>query len=108
MTKVICLAATAIFLSRQANSQPIISKLQKEAISFIDNNKEKFTVLSDSIWNFAEPSFHEYRSVKMLIKTLEKQGFSVKQNISGFPTLFIATYGNGKPVIGLFGEYDAD
>jgi len=108
MCRLISLVSALILLFNHSQSQSAISKLQKEAIGFIDGNKQKFITLSDSIWNYAEPSFQEYKSVKLLTSTLEKEGFSVKQNISGFPTVFFATYGTGKPVIGLFGEYDAD
>src|SRR5690606_20608318 len=34
-------------------------------------------------------------------------GFSVQKQVSGIPTAFVATFGSGKPVIGLLAEYDA-
>jgi aminobenzoyl-glutamate utilization protein B len=42
------------------------------------------------------------------IDFLRREGFAIQENVSGFNTVFIATYGEGKPVIGLYGEYDAD
>ena len=39
--------------------------------------------------------------------TLKKEGFSIKSNLAGEETAFIAEYGSGKPVIGFLGEFDA-
>jgi len=65
-------------------------------------------MLSDSIWTLSEPSFEEIRSSRLLMEFLMKEGFTIQENVSGFPTVFIASYGKGKPVVGLYGEYDAD
>jgi aminobenzoyl-glutamate utilization protein B len=42
-----------------------------------------------------------------LIKTLEEEGFAVEKGLAGMPTCFVASYGSGKPVIGILAEYDA-
>jgi aminobenzoyl-glutamate utilization protein B len=49
----------------------------------------------------------EYKSSKFLADIAEKNGFKVERGISGMPTAFIASFGTGKPVIGITGEYDA-
>lgn len=38
---------------------------------------------------------------------LAQQGFTVEQGICGIETAFSASYGSGKPVIGILAEYDA-
>jgi len=38
---------------------------------------------------------------------LEEHGFKVKRGVAGMPSAFVATYGSGKPVIGMMGELDA-
>ena len=45
--------------------------------------------------------------LRYLIKTLESEGFYVEKGLAGMPTCFVATYGSGKPVIGILAEYDA-
>lgn len=100
------LVVMVLFLTPRAVGQ--FSKLQREAINYIDKNKQSFTALSDSIWHYAEPSFHEFKSAKLITDLLEREGFSIQKKVSGFPTVFVASYGAGKPVIGLYGEYDAD
>lgn len=68
---------------------------------------EKFGRISDSIWSYAELGLQEHRSSALLIKTLEEAGFTVEKGLAGMPTCFVATYGSGKPVIGILAEYDA-
>ncbi len=59
------------------------------------------------IWELAEPGYQETESAALLAKTLEQSGFRVQTGVAGIPTAFSATFGSGKPVIGILGEYDA-
>ena len=68
---------------------------------------EKFGKISDAIWSYAELGLQEYNSSKLLADTLEQAGFNVERGVAGMPTCFVASYGSGKPVIGLLGEFDA-
>ncbi len=68
---------------------------------------EKFGKISDAIWEYAELGLQEFESSKLLADTLEAAGFTVERGLAGMPTCFVATYGSGKPVIGLLGEFDA-
>ena len=49
----------------------------------------------------------EFKSSALLIKTLEDEGFKIEKEVAGMPTCFVATWGSGKPVIGILGEFDA-
>ncbi|MCJ7580812.1 MAG: amidohydrolase [Candidatus Aminicenantes bacterium] len=68
---------------------------------------EKFGKISDAIWSYAELGLQESRSSALLADTLESAGFTVERGLAGMPTCFVATFGSGKPVIGLLGEFDA-
>lgn len=59
------------------------------------------------IWKWAEPGYQESRSAALLSGWLEDAGFRVERSVAGIPTAFTATYGDGGPVIGILGEYDA-
>ena len=59
------------------------------------------------IWGWAEPGYQEIRSSALLADLLEKAGFRLRRGVAGIPTAFTATLGEGKPVIGILGEYDA-
>ncbi|MEE9470889.1 MAG: amidohydrolase, partial [Gemmatimonadota bacterium] len=63
--------------------------------------------LSDRIWAFAETALRETRSAALLADYAEQQGFEVARGVAGMPTAFVATYGKGRPIIGVLGEYDA-
>jgi aminobenzoyl-glutamate utilization protein B len=59
------------------------------------------------IWEWAEPGYQEQKSSKLLSDMLETAGFTVERGVAEIPTAFTATFGAGKPVIGILGEYDA-
>jgi aminobenzoyl-glutamate utilization protein B len=83
------------------------TKKKDEAIASIEKHKAELTTLSDQIWAFAETALRETKSAKVLADYAEQNGFKVERGVSGMPTAFIATYGDGKPIIGILGEYDA-
>ena len=59
------------------------------------------------IWGWAEPGYQEVQSSKLLAELLEAEGFAVERGVAGMPTAFVATYGEGTPVVGILGEFDA-
>lgn len=68
---------------------------------------EKFGRISDAIWSYAELGLQEHKSSALLIRTLEEADFTVEKGLAGMPTCFVASYGTGKPVVGILAEYDA-
>ncbi|MCK4498536.1 amidohydrolase, partial [Candidatus Bathyarchaeota archaeon] len=77
------------------------------ATDWIDENRASFVSLSDQIWEFAELGLIEFKSSSLLIEQLEKSGFTINHAVSGMPTAFTAIWGEGKPSLGIMGEYDA-
>lgn len=73
----------------------------------VDCHAPSYTSLSDKIWEFAEPRFQEYQSSRLLQDYLADAGFSIRADLAGEKTAFIAEYGGGKPVIAFLGEFDA-
>jgi aminobenzoyl-glutamate utilization protein B len=95
-----------------ASGAPVKVKIAKEKQYVLDalnrpETVEKFGKISDAIWEYAELGLQEFRSSKLLADTLEAAGFKVERGLAGMPTCFVASYGSGKPVIGLLGEFDA-
>ncbi len=68
---------------------------------------KKYGGISDAIWSYAELGLQEFKSSQLLVEHLEKSGFTVEKGLAGMPTCFVASYGSGKPVIGILCEYDA-
>ena len=76
-------------------------------IQYLEKRAEDFYKLSDKIWENAEIRFKEKQSVKDYVAFLKNEGFSITVGEAGLKTGFHAEWGNGKPVIGFLGEYDA-
>jgi len=84
-----------------------MSTEKEYALDWIEKNRDTVIELSDKVWEFAELGLIEFKSSALLVGELEKQGFRVECGVAGMPTAFVATWGEGKPVIGIMGEYDA-
>ena len=82
---------------------------KEEIIKIIDNESDEIAEISHSIWEFAELSLKETRSAALYIEKLKEHGFEVETGHAGIATAFSGKYvsGNGKPVVGILGEFDA-
>ncbi len=82
-------------------------KTKQDVLKAIDAKGDVYAATAKKIWDFAEVGFQEKQSSALLQQLLKDAGFVVQDNIAGMPTAFTATYGSGKPVIGILGEFDA-
>lgn len=73
----------------------------------IDANYDQYTQVANKIWEYAEVGYQETKSSALLQETLTQAGFKIEKGVAGMPTAFVASYGSGKPVVGILGEYDA-
>lgn len=111
MKKVCCISVLFLIfgtapLALAANKQSS-PKIKKEILSIVDQKSKLLIEVSDAIWEFAEIALLEHKSSDLLIDIVGKQGFKVERGVAGLPTAFVATYGSGKPIIGILAEYDA-
>lgn len=81
--------------------------MEFEDLKIIDEQAAALGELADGVWDHPETAFTEFVSAGLLEDYLEKEGFTVKRGIADIPTAFSASFGSGKPVIGLLGEFDA-
>jgi aminobenzoyl-glutamate utilization protein B len=72
----------------------------------IDAMKKQVQVMVDSVFSFGELGFQEVETSRYLSGILEKEGFKIERGIAGIPTAFVATWGQGKPVIALGSDID--
>src|SRR5581483_10024745 len=72
----------------------------------IDGMKKQAQVMNDSVFSFAELGFQEVETSRYLTAILEKEGFQVERGVAGIPTAWIASWGEGKPVIALGSDID--
>ena len=81
--------------------------IKRAVIDAIERDADRLADLSDEIWAYAEVALRENRSARALADYAEARGFDVERGVAGMPTAFVASYGQGRPVIGVLGEYDA-
>ena len=81
---------------------------KKAVVASVEKHKKELTGISDNIWSYAELALVEHQSSRALSDYAEKNGFKVERGVAGMPTAFVATYGSGKPRIGILGEFDAN
>ena len=80
---------------------------KQSALQTIEEKKTLITGIADKIWGFAELSLQEFKSAETYCEALEKEGFEVERGTSNIETAFAASYGHGRPYIGILAEYDA-
>jgi aminobenzoyl-glutamate utilization protein B len=68
---------------------------------------DRFGAVSRQIWETPELGFRENKSSALLQQELRANGFEVQAGVAGMPTAFTASFGTGKPVIVIMGEFDA-
>ncbi len=76
-------------------------------IGWLEQNAATYADIADKIWDYAETAWEEYQSAALQARHMKEQGFSITENVAGIKTAFIAERGEGKPIIGFVGEYDA-
>ena len=80
---------------------------KQAAVAAIDAKADLIRQVADQIWSYAELSLQEEQSAALYCRVLEQEGFRVERGICGIPTAFSASYGTGRPYIGILAEYDA-
>ena len=99
MSTMVLVLVTAAVARGQDHTEAVLTS--------IDANVDRYTQLAQEIWDLAEVGYQEVRSCLLLQEPLRAAGFTIETGIADLPTAFLATYGQGAPVIALLAEYDA-
>ncbi|MBT6496970.1 MAG: amidohydrolase, partial [Planctomycetaceae bacterium] len=102
----VIVGSTQIASAQQATSSKF-RPTQRTALADVDARSKEILAVNQSIWEFAEVGLQENKSAALLVSKLKQEGFTVKTGVADMPTAFVASYGSGKPVIGILAEYDA-
>ena len=86
---------------------PLQSDPRDDAIARAGELQARLVALHKQVWEFAEVGLQEHRSSAALQEFLRSEGFAVEAGVAGMPTAFVASWGSGKPVIGILAEFDA-
>jgi aminobenzoyl-glutamate utilization protein B len=76
-------------------------------LASLDARAAGWSGVAKQIWGFAEVGYQETQSSALLQEQLRSAGFRVEAGVADIPTAFVATWGEGSPVIGIVGEFDA-
>jgi aminobenzoyl-glutamate utilization protein B len=87
-------------------SQEKAASMKADLTGQIDAMKKQAQVMVDTVFSFGELGFQEFETSKYLTALLEKEGFKMERGVAGIPTAFVATWGQGKPVIALGSDID--
>jgi aminobenzoyl-glutamate utilization protein B len=85
---------------------PRIAALKTEAAAEVERLKDFSQQMVDQIFSYGELGFQEFETSRYLVTILKKNGFTVEEGVAGIPTAFMATWGNGSPVIALGSDID--
>jgi len=102
LTLLICILCLTV--SQAQKKLPKNKLLIKQSV---EKHQTNLIEISDAIWASAETAFEEHNSSKLLADYAEKNGFTVERGVAGMPTAFVATFGSGRPIISVLGEFDA-
>jgi aminobenzoyl-glutamate utilization protein B len=86
---------------------PLVADDKSALLEKMDARATHYGDVSRTIWEFAEVGYKEHKSAELLKSELRSAGFAVTENVAAIPTAFTATWGQGRPVIAIMGEYDA-
>ncbi len=82
-------------------------KTKQDVIQWLEDHQTLFTTLSDAIWANPEVAWQEFRASKAQADALAAEGFRITWDLGVGNTVFVAEWGEGKPVLGFLGEFDA-
>src|SRR5579862_1412423 len=112
MKRTSCLMAAAfVAAAGLAHAQNKVSpdkeaSMKADLSGQVDAMKKQAQVMVDSVFSFGELGFQEFETSKYLTAILEKEGFKVERGVAGIPTAWVASWGEGKPVISLGSDID--
>ena len=82
-----CVAGTRI---TQEGVDSMETKNQDRISELVEKQKDTYTSMADEIWGYAEPRFQEYESSRVQQEYLASRGFSIRADLAGEKTAFIA------------------
>ena len=103
----ICLIVSPVaWVKGIAQTPSGLTGLKAEAADSVERNQKLVQEVIDSLFSFSELGFQEFQTQRYLTEILESNDFSVEQGVSGIPTAWWATWGEGSPVIALGSDID--
>lgn len=80
---------------------------EENALKYLEDNTNLLISMAKNIWDHPEIGLQENRSSKLISDKLKAGGFRLKKGVAQMQTAFVASWGEGRPIVGVLGEYDA-
>jgi aminobenzoyl-glutamate utilization protein B len=107
MKRVVVFQAFAVVLGLLLWHDATAQNEKEELARALDARQSRYAEVAMQIWNYAEVGYQEEKSSALLQAQLRDAGFSIEAGVEGMPTAFVASWGTGRPIIGILGEFDA-
>jgi aminobenzoyl-glutamate utilization protein B len=85
---------------------PSLDAAKAEAARLVDSRRQQTQQIVDTIFSISELGFQEHETADYICDLLRREGFEVQRGVAGMPTAFVATWGSGKPVVGIMADID--
>ncbi len=76
-------------------------------VDYLNQNYDRFAKQAKAIWDNPQVGLQETFAAQLISNELEAAGFKLERGVGQMPTAFVASWGEGSPIIGILGEYDA-
>lgn len=107
---VLILGLSGLVMAPNASAQdgevPVLTGLKAEAVGLVDGHGKLVQEIVDSLFSYSELGFQEFETKRYLTEILEANGFAIDNEVSGIPSAWWATWGEGDPVIALGSDVD--
>lgn len=101
-TILIMSAAPSLILAQR----PSLDQLKQEAAAQVASMQKLSQEMVDMVFSFSELGFQERWTADYITGVLEAEGFRITRGCAGMPTCYVASWGRGRPVIGIMGDID--
>jgi aminobenzoyl-glutamate utilization protein B len=93
--------------SDEPGPPPGLDPVQQSVVDDVAARADELADLNHTLWQYAEVGLQEHKSAALLVQKLKDNGFAVETGVAHMPTAFVASFGEGQPIIGILAEYDA-
>ena len=104
-------AVTGVPMVARAQEPPAraaiqLEQLKQDVIAAVDARRQLTQQMVDSLFSFSEIGFQEVETERYVTGILEKNGFTIRREVAGIPTAWVATWGSGRPIVALGTDVD--
>jgi aminobenzoyl-glutamate utilization protein B len=103
---VLMIPCSLVAQNTSSESAPALTGIKAEAAAAVDDLQKLSQEIVDSLFSFSELGFQEFETQRYLTDLLAENGFEVEMGVSGMPSAWWATWGDGSPVIALGSDID--